>query len=107
MGVVEQSLVAAGATVSGGHVRRSIIGPRAEIHNGSEVEECVLMGGVHVGKNVRLRRCIVPESTHIPDGTDLGHDPEQDRRTFKITPGGVLVIPEHPPLPQNGGQRSR
>jgi glucose-1-phosphate adenylyltransferase len=99
MGVAEQSLLAPGAVISGGHVKRSVVGPRVEIHNGSKVEECVLMGGVHVGKGVRLRRCIAEETAYIPDGTTLGHDLEIDRRKFKVSEQGILVVPKRAPLP--------
>lgn len=98
MGVAEQSLLAPGSIVSGGHVRRSVIGPRAEIHNGSLVEECILMGGVRVGKHVQLRRVIVEESTEIPDGTVLGYDPEIDRKRFKVTESGIVVVPSRSPF---------
>jgi glucose-1-phosphate adenylyltransferase len=98
MGVAEQSLLAPGSIVSGGHVRRSVIGPRVEIHNGSLVEECVIMGGVSVGKHVQLRRVIVEESTAIPDGTVLGYDLEADRRRFKVTESGIVVVPTRSPF---------
>jgi glucose-1-phosphate adenylyltransferase len=98
MGVVEQSLVAPGTIISGGHVRRSVIGPRVEIHNASTVDECVVMGGVRIGKSVRLRRAIVEEQTVIPDGTSIGVDLAADRRGFKVTEGGVTVIPRRAPF---------
>lgn len=99
IGVAEQSLLAPGAVVAGGQVRRSVVGPQVEIRGGSEVEESVLMGGVYVGKEVRLRRVIVEETAHIPDGTTLGHDLDRDRQKFKVTEQGVLVVPQRPPLP--------
>jgi len=98
MGVAEQSLLAPGSIISGGHVRRSVIGPRVEIHNGSLVEECILMGGVRVGKYVQLRRVIVEESTDIPDGTALGYDLEIDRKRFKVTENGIVVVPSRSPF---------
>jgi len=105
MGVVEQSIIAPGSIVSGGHVRRSVIGPRVEIHNGSGLDECVIMGGVRIGKYVRLRRAIVEESTVIPDGSVVGFDPDTDRRRFKVTDQGVVVVPRHAPF--QGAQLAR
>ncbi len=98
MGVSEQSLLAPGVVISGGHVRRSVIGPRVEIHNGSLVEESVLMGGVQVGKHVQLRRTIVEESTVIPDGAMLGYDLAKDRQRFKVTENGIVVVPSRAPF---------
>ena len=80
-------------------MRRSVLGPRTQVHNDSEVQESVLMGGVHVSKGVRLKRVIAEESAHIPDGTILGHDLDHDRQKFKVTEQGVLIVPQRAPLP--------
>jgi glucose-1-phosphate adenylyltransferase len=98
MGVVEQSILAPGCVVSGGHIRSSVLGPRVEVHNGSSLDECVVMGGATIGKYCSLRRAIVEESTQIPDGAIVGHDMEADRRRFKVSERGVIVIPRRAPL---------
>ena len=98
MGRFEQSLLAGGVVVSGGTVERSIIGPRVEVHNESTIDECVIMGGTHIGKDVRLRRAVLEESTHIPDGTVIGYDPEHDRERFTMTENGIVVVPNRAPL---------
>ena len=98
MGRFEQSLLAPGVVVSGGSVQRSIIGPRVEVHNQSHLDECVIMGGTHIGKNVRLRRAIVEESTMIPDGIEVGFDHDQDRERFTVTENGVTVVPSRAPM---------
>jgi glucose-1-phosphate adenylyltransferase len=96
--VVEQSIVAPGTVISGGHLRASVVGPRVEVHNGSALDQCVVMGGVHIGKYVRLRRAIIEESTRVPDGATVGYDVEADRRRFKVTEQGVAVIPRSAPF---------
>lgn len=98
MGSFEQSLLAPGCVISGGQVRRSIIGPRVEIHNESQVDECVIMGGCRIGKQVRLRRAIIEEATIIPDGVEIGFDPERDRERFTVTEDGIVVVPNSMPL---------
>jgi glucose-1-phosphate adenylyltransferase len=47
---------------------------------------------------VQLRRVIVEESTEIPDGTVLGYDPEIDRKRFKVTESGIVVVPSRSPF---------
>jgi len=100
MGVVEQSLIAPGTTVSGGRVRRCVIGPRVTVHGGSELEECVLMAEVVIGTDVRLKRVIIEERARIPDGTTFGGDLGFDAEKFKVTEGGILTVPRRPPLKQ-------
>lgn len=98
MGRFEQSLLAPGVVVSGGNVQRSIIGPRVEIHNESEVDQCVIMGGCTIGKRVKLRRAVIEESTVLPDGIEIGFDTEHDRERFTVTDDGVVIIPSRAPL---------
>lgn len=99
MGRFEQSLLAPGVIVSGGAVKRSVVGPCVEVHNESDIDECVIMGGTYIGKNVRLRRAVVEESTEIPDGVEIGYDAEHDRERFTVTEGGVTVVPSRAPMP--------
>lgn len=98
MGRFEQSLLAPGVVVSGGQVMRSVVGPRVEIHDASEVDECVIMGGCKIGKQVKLRRCVIEEQTVLPDGIEIGFDAEHDRERFTVTENGVVVIPTRTPL---------
>ena len=98
MGRFEQSLLAPGDVVSGGQVMRSVVGPRVEIHDASEVDECVIMGGCKIGKQVKLRRCVIEEQTVLPDGIEIGFDAEHDRERFTVTENGVVVIPTRTPL---------
>ncbi|MFO8080761.1 MAG: glucose-1-phosphate adenylyltransferase [Armatimonadota bacterium] len=100
MGSFQQSLLAPGVVVSGGNVQRSVIGPRVQIHNESEVDECVIMGGCEIGKGVRLRRAVIEESTVLPDGIEIGYDHEHDRERFTVTDNGVVVIPSRAPFEQ-------
>jgi glucose-1-phosphate adenylyltransferase len=46
---------------------------------------------VDVGRGVRLRRCIVDKGVRIPQGEIIGEDPEQDRKRFAMSEGGVVM----------------
>jgi glucose-1-phosphate adenylyltransferase len=94
MGVATDSMVADGCIVSGGSVHRSILFPRVRVNSYSRVEECVLMDGVDVGRNARLRRVIADKGVRIPPRAEIGFDPESDRRRFHVSEGGVVVLPK-------------
>ena len=48
-------------------------------HHG-ETKSSVLMSGVRVGKDTRIRHAIIEESVHIPAGFQIGFDLENDRK---------------------------
>jgi len=93
LGIVLDSLVSGGVIVSGGRVERSILGPEVRINSYAKVADSVLMDGVDVGRHARLTRAIVDKGVHVPAHFVVGEDPEQDKKRFQVTPGGVVVIP--------------
>jgi glucose-1-phosphate adenylyltransferase len=87
-------MVADGCIVSGGTVHRTILFPRVRVNSYARVEECVLMDGVDVGRNARLRRVIADKGVRIPSRAEIGFDPEADRKRFHVSEGGVVVLPK-------------
>ena len=93
-GEAHDSIVAAGTIIAGGHVTRSIIGPKSRVEERAEVTESILFSGVHIGKGAIIRRAIIDKNVFIPDGAQVGVDHEADRRRgFEVTENGVVVIP--------------
>jgi glucose-1-phosphate adenylyltransferase len=87
------SLVSPGCIVSGGTVRRSVLSPGVKIHSNSELDDCVLLHGVDVGRGAVLRRAIIDKGVLIPPGTTIGVDHNLDReRGFHISDGGIVVL---------------
>ncbi|HZT33724.1 MAG TPA: glucose-1-phosphate adenylyltransferase [Bryobacteraceae bacterium] len=94
MGVAIDSIVCAGAIVSGGRVLRSVLSPAVRVNSYCEIEYSILMPGVQVGRYSRLRRTIVDSGVRIPESTVVGYDLEQDRaRGYTVTESGVVVVP--------------
>jgi glucose-1-phosphate adenylyltransferase len=80
------SVVCSGSIISGGQVRRSIVGPNVRINSYASLEETILFEGVDIGRHARVRRAIIDKGVRIPAGTEVGFDPEQDRaRGFLVT----------------------
>jgi len=89
---VVDSLLCPGTVVSGASVKRSILSNRVFVGEGASVEGALLFSGVVVGKGARLRRAIVDKWTEIPEGFEVGFDPEKDAERFKVTESGIVVI---------------
>jgi glucose-1-phosphate adenylyltransferase len=88
-----ESLVSPGCIVSGGTVRRSVLSPGVKVHSRSEVEDCVILHGVDIGRGAVLRRAIIDKGVLVPPGVSIGVDHEEDRaRGFHISEGGVVVL---------------
>jgi glucose-1-phosphate adenylyltransferase len=87
------SIVCQGTIVSGGKVRRSILGPNTRINSYAQIEDSILFDGVDVGRHAKIRRAIIDKGVRIPKGMVIGYDPELDAaRGFTVSEGGVTVI---------------
>ncbi|MBN2021820.1 MAG: glucose-1-phosphate adenylyltransferase [Pirellulales bacterium] len=87
------SIVCVGSIVSGGQVRRSILGTKVRVNSYARVDESILFGGVDIGRHAKIRRAIIDKDVSIPAGFEVGYDHELDRqRGFTVTDRGVVVI---------------
>jgi glucose-1-phosphate adenylyltransferase len=91
-GMAVDSLVSPGVIVSGGSVRRSILSPEVRVNTGAQVDGCVLMDGVQVGRGAVVRRAIVDKNVLVPPGARIGVDLERDRVSFTVSRGGVVAV---------------
>ncbi|HEX2476932.1 MAG TPA: glucose-1-phosphate adenylyltransferase [Lacipirellulaceae bacterium] len=92
-GAAYDSIVCAGAIISGGEVTRTIVGPQARVNSYAEVEDSILFSRVNIGRRAKIRRAIIDKGVHIPEGFRVGYDEEEDlARGFTVSDGGVVVI---------------
>lgn len=93
------SMVSAGAVVSGATVRGSVLSAETFVHSGAVVEGSVLMHGVDVGRNAVVRRAIIDKNVVVPAGERIGVDADSDRQRFTVSDGGVVVIGKNQRIP--------
>ena len=94
VGAAFNSVVCNGSILSGGQAHRSVLSPLVRINSFARVEDSILFEGVEVGRRARVRRTIVDKYVRIPEGLELGLDPDHDRRRgLIVTDEGVTVIP--------------
>jgi len=87
------SVVSGGCILSGGLVRKSILGRGVRVHAGAEVEGCVIMDNCDIGRRAKLRRAILDKNVRIPEDATVGYDPEADgARGWHVTESGIVVI---------------
>jgi glucose-1-phosphate adenylyltransferase len=94
------SLICDGSIVSGGLVERSIIGANVKINSFAYVTDSIIMYNCNVGRHARIRRAIIDKNVTIPEGYEIGFDPESDRKKFTVTESGIVVIEKNAVLPR-------
>jgi len=94
LGWVKQSLLSEGCIVSGAKVLKSLLSPGVYLHRDAESVECIIMDNAEICRGAKLYRVIVDENVKIPDGVEIGGNPERDRKRFTVTEGGIVVVPQ-------------
>lgn len=91
-GVALDSVVGAGCIVSGGTVRGSLISNNVRVNSHSLVEDSVILPNCDIGRHAVIRKAIIAEGTHIPQGMEIGVDAELDAKRFYRSEGGVVLV---------------
>ena len=82
-------------------IHRSVLSVGCRVNSFSEIEESILFERVQVGRNTRLRRCIIDKDVEVPSGVQVGFDLEADRKRFSVTENGIVVIPKRAKIDQS------
>ena len=87
--------------ISGGIVRKSVLGRGVHVHTGALVESCVIMDNCDIGRHAKVRRAILDKNVRIPAEASVGYDLDADRaRGWHVTESGIVVIGrEHSAVP--------
>lgn len=95
------SIVSGGCILSGGLVRKSVLGRGVRVHTGAMVDGCVIMDNCDIGRHAKVRRAILDKNVRVPADAQVGYDHEADRaRGWHVTDSGIVVIGrEHSPVP--------
>ena len=89
------SIVAGGSILSGGLVRRSVIGRSVRVHTGAEVEDSIIFDNCDIGRRAKIRRAILDKNVRVPEDAVIGYDLEKDRHFHYVTESGIVVVEGH------------
>jgi len=92
IGMALDSIVSHGTIISGGVVKNSVLSYNVMVRSWSEVRESVIMSEVEIGRHCRIMKAIIDKNNIIPPNTEIGYDPEEDRKRFTVTPRGIVVV---------------
>lgn len=94
-GMAVDSMVSGGCLISGSLVRRSLLFSNVRVHSYSQIEECVVLPDVVIGRHCRIRKAVIDKGCVLPPNTVIGENAEEDARRFHITPNGVVLVAPH------------
>lgn len=93
LGTVQNAMVAGGCLVAGADLKQTLLFSGVTVQNHSQIEQSVILPAVTIGRHCRIRKAIIDRGCHIPDGSIIGYDSEQDRRNgFRVTDKGVVLV---------------
>jgi len=93
-GMALDSIVSQGSIISGGVVQSSVLSHNVMVNSWAEVCESVIMADVEIGRHCKIMKAIIDKANRIPPHTEIGYDPEEDRKKFTVTPRGIVVVPK-------------
>lgn len=119
---IDNSMVSEGCILNGITARRSIIGLRSRIDNGTKIENSIVMGSdffepldelqknlaqsiphLGIGKNCVIRRAIIDKNVRIGNNVQLinarGVDKEDDPKSCYYIREGLIIIPKNAVIP--------
>ncbi len=92
IGTAVDSIVSAGCIISGGKVQNSILSPDVRVNSYSVVSDSIIFSHCDIGRYCRIRNAIIDRDVHLPEGTVIGYDPEEDRAHHNVTESGIVVV---------------
>jgi len=99
------SLVSDGSIISGGIVQDSVVGRSVKVDTGAAIINSIIMDRVHVGANCKINMAIIDKDVVIPPGTEIGYDPEADKKRFHVdTESNIVVIHKGYKFPETSPQ---
>ena len=86
------SLISGGCIISGSEIRESLLFTGVRSHSFSSLDQVVALPYVEVGREAQLSKCVIDRKVVIPAGLVVGQDPIEDRKWFRRTDDGVVLI---------------
>jgi len=91
-GYAVDSLVSGGCIISGSRVSHSVLFSDVRVHSFCSIQDSVVLPNVEIQRNCVLKRVVIDRFCRLPEGTQIGVDPEADRRRFHMTDRGVTLV---------------
>src|SRR5881409_388247 len=92
-GDVDNAQIGEASLVKRATIRNSILGRSVWVNEGAVIEDSIIMDHTTVGKGAHIRRAVVDRFNIVPAGSEIGLDPDTDRRRWHVDGSGIVVMP--------------
>ncbi len=86
------SMVSGGTIISGALVRHTLVSNNVRVNSFTTVEDTVILPLATIGRHCRIKKAIIEKDCQVPEGTVIGENPEEDKKRFYVSPGGVTLV---------------
>lgn len=91
-GVVHNTIVSGGCIVAGSYLSHTVLFSNVRVGSFSHIEKAVVLPEVEIGEGCRLRNVVIDRGCKIPNGLNIGDNPEHDAERFFRTESGVVLV---------------
>jgi glucose-1-phosphate adenylyltransferase len=91
-GCAIDSMVSGGCIISGSRVSNSLLFSSVRVHDHTTIDRSVILPRVRIGEHCVIRNAVIDEGTVVPDGMQIGVDPQSDRERFHVSENGVTLV---------------
>ncbi|AWB57280.1 MULTISPECIES: glucose-1-phosphate adenylyltransferase [unclassified Colwellia] len=92
-GIAIDSTVSGGVVVSGSTVKRTLLFSKVRVNSYCEIDESVILPGVVINRNCKVKKAIIDRGCEIPAGMEIGINHDDDRANgFRVTDKGVVLV---------------
>ncbi|GBG13049.1 glucose-1-phosphate adenylyltransferase [Novimethylophilus kurashikiensis] len=91
-GKAVDALVSGGCIISGSCVKRSLLFSDVRVNSYSLIEDSVILPKVDIGRYVTIKRAVIDKGCKIPDGMQIGVNPDEDRKRFYVSEKGITLV---------------
>ncbi len=91
-GTAIDSLISAGCIVSGSLVDHCLLFNNVRVNSFGELRNAIILPNVVIGRNCRIQRAIIDRNCDIPEDTNIGYDPEEDKKRFYVSENGIILV---------------
>ncbi|MEM7407062.1 MAG: glucose-1-phosphate adenylyltransferase [Pseudomonadota bacterium] len=89
---VTESMVSGACVIERAKLERALLFSNVQVRAGALVRSSVVLPDAIIGEGAEVQNAIIDRNCLIPPGTSIGFDQDEDRRRFRVSDSGVVLV---------------